>query len=145
MARGTEERALKCRRLAKIAPSNGSVRVHQFATFLLWHSLWSVDCSAEPPARYWDRRTCRRSTTVDHGNDRGDSPDRRHESALHILHAYRERRRQRRGEDTYFGSVDCFIERSEAGFEQGDRERRRSELMEEAETVGMPRDLAELL
>ena len=74
-----------------------------------------------------------------------DSVARREESARHALHAYRDRRRRRRGEDTYFGSVDCFLERVEANVETPERERRRSELMADGEASGMPRDLVELL
>lgn len=64
-------------------------------------------------------------------------------TARHVLHAYRERRRERRGEDTYFGSLDCLLERVEHGFTETDRERRRCEVLDDAEREGMPRTLAE--
>lgn len=70
---------------------------------------------------------------------------RREESARHALHGYRERRRRRRGEDTYFGSADALLEQCEAGIEAADQERRRSEIIEDGEEAGMPRDLIELL
>jgi len=82
---------------------------------------------------------------VDESTDFNDSPEMREESARRALHGYRERRRRRRGDDTYFGSVDCFWEAGEAGIEVPDRERRRSEIMEDAEEAGMPTELAELL
>jgi hypothetical protein len=71
--------------------------------------------------------------------------ERREESARHALHGYRERRRRRRGEDTYFGSADALLEQCEAGLDAGDVERRRSEIIEDGEEAGMPRDLVELL
>lgn len=67
------------------------------------------------------------------------------QSAHHALQAYRERRRSRRGEDTFFGSVDALLEHSEQGLEPREVHRRRSDLVDEAVSVGMSRDLAELL
>jgi len=64
------------------------------------------------------------------------------QSARHVLNSYRERRRRRRGEDTYFGSVDLLLG-PEA--EERDGDRRRSEIMEEAEEIGMSNELVELL
>jgi hypothetical protein len=73
-------------------------------------------------------------------------PDTRHEvSAKHALNGYRERRRRRRGEDTYFGSADCLVRNVQGAAGEADRERRRSEILEDAEKVGMPVDLAEKL
>lgn len=71
--------------------------------------------------------------------------ERREETARHALHGYRERRRRRRGEDTYFGSAEALLEQSEDGLEASDLERRRSEIMEDGEAAGMPRELVELL
>jgi len=75
-------------------------------------------------------------------SDVQDESERCELSARHVLNAYRERRRRRRGEDTYFGSVDLLL-----GPETGEREgdRRRSEIMDEAEEVGMSCELVELL
>lgn len=70
---------------------------------------------------------------------------RREESARHALNGYRERRRRRRGEDTYFGSADALLEHVEEGVDSGGIERRRSEILEDGEAAGMPRDLVELL
>jgi hypothetical protein len=67
------------------------------------------------------------------------------ERVEHALEAYRERRRRRRGEDTYFGSLDCLIGRAEEGLNPDEISSRRAEIMEEAEDVGMPLALAELL
>ena len=75
----------------------------------------------------------------------GDEMARRAETAQHVLHGYRERRRRRRGDDTYFGSADALLEHCEAGIEASDLERRRSEIMDDGEEAGMARDLVELL
>jgi hypothetical protein len=74
-----------------------------------------------------------------------DARERREESSRFVLDAYRERRRRRRGEDTYFGSVDALREQVEEGIDPSELERRRSTLMREGEEVGMPRELVELL
>lgn len=71
--------------------------------------------------------------------------ERHEESAHHVLQGYRDRRRRRRGEDTYFGSVDCLLEHTESGVGEAELERRRSDLMNDADEAGMPRELAELL
>lgn len=71
--------------------------------------------------------------------------ERREESARHALNGYRERRRRRRGEDTYFGSAEALLEQAEAGLDPSDLERRRSEIMEDGEEVGMGSDLVALL
>src|SRR5215213_7153131 len=41
----------------------------------------------------------------------------REERAGHALEAYRERRRRRRGEDTYFGSADCLLTHDDGSLE----------------------------
>lgn len=75
-----------------------------------------------------------------------DSPERRDESARHALEGYRERRRRRRGEDTYFGSAELVLPRAQdAGDESPEVERRRIEIMEDAEREEMPTELAGLL
>ena len=92
-------------------------------------------------------------------NEGGGSPMEPEESARRVLASYRERRRRRRGEDTYFGSADLLLapDGDEAvagtGTEPAEREgagepgieRRRVEIMEDAEQEGMPAELAELL
>src|SRR5690242_864075 len=70
-----------------------------------------------------------RDSAVEPPFDPDDSLERREESARRVLHAFKERRRRRRGDDTYFGSADCFIDPGEAAPEHPDRERRRSEVM----------------
>lgn len=75
----------------------------------------------------------------------GDSMARREESSRFVLDAYRERRRHRRGDDTFFGSADALLARVEKGIASDELEHRRDTLIHEAEHVGMPRDLAELL
>jgi hypothetical protein len=77
--------------------------------------------------------------------DSEDTVERREESAQHVLNSFRERRRRRRGEDTFFGSVDLLLDSERENPGERELERRRSEIMEEAEEVGMPSDLAELL
>lgn len=77
--------------------------------------------------------------------ENGDSMERREESGRFVLDAYRERRRHRRGGDTFFGSADALLDRAERGVGADEREHRRSALIRDAEDVGMPRDLAELL
>ncbi len=69
----------------------------------------------------------------------------REDSADHVLDAYRERRRRRRAEDTYFGSADVLLERVEAGWGEGERTQRRIEILRQAEEDGMPPELAEML
>lgn len=88
---------------------------------------------------------------VEQPKDTGDSMERREESAEHALAAYRERRRRRRGEDTYFGSEDLIFAPVSSGTASPepaagpDTERRRSEIMDDAEDEGMPPELAGLL
>lgn len=77
-------------------------------------------------------------------NQEHDSPEHRRQSARGALHAYQERRRRRRAEDTFYGSPDAAGV-VEDGVELPERERRRVELMEDARSDGIPQDLAELL
>ncbi|HUE95218.1 MAG TPA: hypothetical protein VMN39_01075 [Longimicrobiaceae bacterium] len=67
------------------------------------------------------------------------------QSAQRALEGYRERRRRRRGEDTYFGSTALFRAAVEAGVSEEDLDSRRSSILQEAEEEGVPLDLAELL
>lgn len=69
----------------------------------------------------------------------------RERSAQHVLEGYRERRRRRRGEDTFFGSSALFRSTIEDGVSEDELDSRRSTILEEAEDAGMPRDLAEFL
>lgn len=82
---------------------------------------------------------------MDEARNRNEEMARLEEQARHALHGYRERRRRRRGEDTYFGSAAALLEQAEEGIDSGGRERRRSEILEDGEEAGMPRDLIELL
>jgi hypothetical protein len=66
------------------------------------------------------------------------------ERAALALDAYRERRRQRRGEDTYFGSAE-LLENAEQVLTKAEHERRRIEIMNDADAAGMPPDLADML
>jgi hypothetical protein len=66
-------------------------------------------------------------------------------SADRALEGYRERRRRRRGEDTYFGSLDCLLPSVDQGASEDDISRRRQEIIAEAEEAGMSMDLAERL
>jgi hypothetical protein len=82
---------------------------------------------------------------VSRADRRNDSVQSKEESARHALHGYRERRRRRRGEDTYFGSLDVLGDAVHAGVSEDELDRRRSAIMAEAKADGMPHDLAELL
>lgn len=68
----------------------------------------------------------------------------RERSAAGALEAYQERRRRRRGEDTYFGSAD-ILNYAEKLVSRAEHERRRVEILEDAAEVGMSPELAELL
>ena len=81
---------------------------------------------------------------MDQRHSGDDSVELREASARHALDAFRERRRRRRAEDTYFGSADVLLARGSEPFEP-ELERRRSDLVEAAEAEGMSHDLAELL
>lgn len=60
------------------------------------------------------------------------------------LDAYRERRRRRRGEDTYVGSADLLGNLDELA-SKAEHERRRVEIMEDAAEAGMSPELADML
>lgn len=77
--------------------------------------------------------------------DREDTLEEREESARHALHAFRERRRRRRGDDTFFGSTECLLPTNPDEAVHRELERRRADLLEEAEGCGMSTELAELL
>lgn len=74
-----------------------------------------------------------------------DSLEHRENSARRVLEGYRERRRHRRGEDTYFGSDELFLDVVTHGTSGDELDSRRSSIMREAERDGVPLDLAELL
>lgn len=74
-----------------------------------------------------------------------DSIDSKQESAARALDGYRERRRTRRGEDTYFGSSALLRATVEEGLSKTALDSRRESILEEAEEEGLPLDLAELL
>lgn len=65
--------------------------------------------------------------------------------AGHVLDAYSERRRQRRGEDTWFGDPRGLREGAEAGLNADELSRRRLDVVQEAVSVGMADELAELM
>jgi hypothetical protein len=71
----------------------------------------------------------------------------RENRAGHALEAYRERRRRRRADDTYFGSADCLLAHDDgAGLEdEAERLRRRMDVVEEAQEAGMSPELAEMV
>jgi hypothetical protein len=66
-------------------------------------------------------------------------------TAGRALAAYRERRRLRRGEDTFFGSADALLAAAEAGLDAEGARSRRSEVTGEALEAGMSSELADLL
>lgn len=74
-----------------------------------------------------------------------DALARRERSAQRVLEGFRERRRRRRGEDTYFGSSALFRAAIEDGISVEDLDSRRSSILEEAVSEGVPSELAELL
>jgi hypothetical protein len=61
------------------------------------------------------------------------------------LDAYRERRRNRRGEDTWFGDREGLLEGAEQGLNAEEISRRRIDVIQEAVGVGMADELAEML
>ncbi|HEU4457135.1 MAG TPA: hypothetical protein VFR81_28965 [Longimicrobium sp.] len=69
----------------------------------------------------------------------------REERAGHALNGYRERRRRRRAEDTYFGSASCLLTSAEEGVDAAEISRRRIDVLTEAEAAGMSPELAEML
>ncbi len=76
---------------------------------------------------------------------RDDSVHLKESSARRLLEGYRERRRHRRGEDTYFGSAELFLDVVNHGLSSDDLDNRRSSILLDAERDGVPLDLAELL
>lgn len=64
--------------------------------------------------------------------------------AGHVLEAYRERRRRRRADDTFFGSESCLLKPVEGSASQ-DGVRRRAELMDDAHQAGMSPELADMM
>lgn len=74
-----------------------------------------------------------------------DSVASKEQSAHRALEGFRERRRRRRGEDTYFGSSALFRAAIEDGISVDELDSRRSSILEEAVEEGVPVDLAELL
>jgi hypothetical protein len=60
-----------------------------------------------------------------------------------MLNEYRERRRRRRSEDTFFGSAECLLTHVEKGIGEPERSRRLEEILSDADVDGMSRDLAE--
>jgi hypothetical protein len=65
--------------------------------------------------------------------------------ASRLLASYRERRRLRRGEDTYFGSSALLRSVLEDGLSADELDSRRSVILAEAEEEGIPSDLAGFL
>lgn len=62
-----------------------------------------------------------------------------------VLEAFRERRRRRRADDTFFGSSQVLLAGAESGLDDVRLERRRVDIMEDAEEAGMPSELAQLM
>jgi hypothetical protein len=69
----------------------------------------------------------------------------RAERAGGALDAYRERRRNRRGDDTWFGGGEGLLEAAEQGLNAEEISRRRIDVIQEAVGVGMAPELAEML
>ena len=69
----------------------------------------------------------------------------REQRAGHALGAYRERRRTRRGDDTWFGGGEGLLETAEQGLDAEELSRRRIDVIQEALDVGMASELAEML
>jgi hypothetical protein len=80
---------------------------------------------------------------VDATGDDWEAMADREERARHVLHAYRERRRRRRADDTWFGTGEGLL-----GDDDGDaaeRARRRMDVVAEAVADGMSPELAEMM
>jgi hypothetical protein len=73
-----------------------------------------------------------------------DSVERREASAQRALAGYRERRRRRRSDDTWFGSESLFRDVVDDGLSPDELDSRRAAILEESEIEGIPLDLAEL-
>jgi hypothetical protein len=69
----------------------------------------------------------------------------REERADRALDAYRERRRNRRGDDTWFGDREGLLEAAEQGMNAEEISRRRIDVIQEAVAVGMSGELAEMM
>jgi hypothetical protein len=69
----------------------------------------------------------------------------REERAQHALEAFRERRRRRRADDTWFGSADCLLGSGEAELDAAALARRRMDVISEAQDEGMSPELAEMM
>jgi hypothetical protein len=76
---------------------------------------------------------------------KGDDVASKERSADHALEGFRERRRRRRGEDTYFGSSELLRSALEEGVSRDELDTRRSSILAEAAERGVPLDLVELL
>jgi hypothetical protein len=74
-----------------------------------------------------------------------DSVESKEHTARRVLHAYRERRRKRRGEDTYFGSSALFRAAVEDGITVSELDSRRSSILDEATEEGMSPELVGIL
>jgi hypothetical protein len=67
------------------------------------------------------------------------------ERAEHVLRGYRERRRRRRGDDTWYGTVEGALEDADHGLDAEGIGRRRMDVVSEAVALGMSDELAEML
>jgi hypothetical protein len=69
----------------------------------------------------------------------------REERAQHALESYRERRRRRRADDTWFGSAEGLLGGAERGLDAAALARRRMDVIAEAQAEGMSPELAEMM
>lgn len=65
--------------------------------------------------------------------------------AERVLEAYRERRRTRRGDDTWFGAAEGLLEDADHALDAEGASRRRIDVVQEALDCGMPEELATLM
>lgn len=65
--------------------------------------------------------------------------------AERALHDYRERRRIRRGEDTWFGDGEGLLEAAQRGLDAEEISRRRMDVIQDAVALGMSDELAEMM
>jgi hypothetical protein len=75
----------------------------------------------------------------------GWEPGERQVRAERILEAYRERRRTRRGDDTWYGAAEGLLEDADHGLDPDAVSRRRRDVVCEALDLGIPEALATLL
>ena len=68
----------------------------------------------------------------------------RERRAEHALESWRERRRRRRANDTWFGSADGLLA-DDAAVDAAERARRRMDVIAEAQAAGMSPELAEMM